>query len=63
MFDTFAHEAWTDIRKHPILNGTNPPGVLTDWYMAILVAGIVNYLWTEANIYAYCMEMTKSQCM
>ncbi|KAF3401943.1 hypothetical protein F1880_009951 [Penicillium rolfsii] len=59
MFNTFADGSWVDFRTDPILNDEIEASQLTDWYNYILVAGTINYLWTQASIYIYCMPMTQ----
>lgn len=62
MFATFADGSWVDFRTNPILNHEVSASQLTDWYNYILVAGTINYLWTQASIYIYCMPMTQDDC-
>jgi hypothetical protein len=54
---TFANGAWVDFRINPVLNGDITQAQQRILYLDILTAGTVNYLWTEASIYLYCMEM------
>lgn len=62
MFSTFEDGNWVDFRTNPILNDDVTATQLTNWYNYILVAGTINYLWTEASIYIYCMPMTEDDC-
>jgi hypothetical protein len=63
ILSTFADGAWVDFRTNPVLNSDITPADLMTFYMNILTAGTINYLWTEASIYLYCFQMSQSDCM
>jgi hypothetical protein len=62
MLQTLANGSWADFRAHPLLYNEITTSQLTVYYVDILVAGTVNYLWTQGSIYIYCMEMTSDDC-